>query len=263
MTSRMVQNVLDAIVARIPGGQLDETVDVVKAGDPSQPVTGIVTTFLATYAVLQRAVDLGANLVITHEPIFYNHLDETDWLEGDPVYTAKRQWIEKNGLVVWRFHDYWHRHQPDGILAGITAALGWQAYADPSALPLYTITPTPLGDLAKIFKKKLDISMVRVVGALDMPCRRVGVLVGAAGGRFQMHALRRDMDVLVVGELNEWETCEYVRDAIAMGQQKALIVLGHANSEEAGMAWLVDWLADVVPGVRVTHVPAGDPFRFV
>jgi hypothetical protein len=28
------------------------------------------------------------------------------------------------------------------------------------------------------------------------------------------------------------------------------------------MAWLVEWLSPLVPGVTITHVPAGDPFRF-
>lgn len=261
--SLTVQNVLDAIIARIPGGRLEDTVDVIKAGDPLQPVTGIVTTFLATCDVLKQAVNLGANLVITHEPVFYNHLDRVDWLGDDPVYRAKLRLIEENRLVVWRFHDYWHRHVPDGILTGVVQALGWGEYADPSGLPLYVIPQTPLGDLVQVFKNKLNIGTVRIVGALDMPCRRVGLMVGAMGGNYQIYALQQDIDVLVVGEINEWETCEYVRDAIAVGQQKALVILGHANSEEPGMAWLVDWLADVVPGVPVTHVPAGDPFRFV
>ncbi len=261
--SQTIQSVIDAIIARIPGGRLDETVDVFKAGDPSQPVTGIVTTFLATYAVLKQAADLGANLVITHEPIFYNHLDRVDWLGDDPVYKAKLKLIQDRKLVVWRFHDYWHRHQPDGILAGVTAALGWQYDLDPSGLPLYIIPQISLGDLAQVFKNKLGIGTVRVVGALDMPCHRVGMVAGAMSGEHQIHALRREIDVLVVGEINEWETCEYVRDAIALGQKKALIVLGHANSEEPGMAWLVDWLHEVVPGVPVTHIPTGDPFLFV
>jgi hypothetical protein len=53
-----------------------------------------------------------------------------------------------------------------------------------------------------------------------------------------------------------------VRDAIDQGQKKALIILGHANSEEPGMKWLVNWLQPRLPDVRVTHLPAGDPFRF-
>ena len=48
------------MVSRSIQDSIEGSVDVIKAGDPSQPVTGIVTTFLATHEVLQRAVDLGA-----------------------------------------------------------------------------------------------------------------------------------------------------------------------------------------------------------
>jgi hypothetical protein len=44
------------------------------------------------------------------------------------------------------------------------------------------------------------------------------------------------------------------------GAGTALIVLGHAISEEAGMAYLAEWLRARVPDVPITHVPAGDPF---
>jgi hypothetical protein len=63
---------------------------------------------------------LGANLVITHEPTFYNHLDETDWLTNDPVFQQKRTYIEQHNLVIWRFHDNLHQHQPDPTMAGIS-----------------------------------------------------------------------------------------------------------------------------------------------
>ncbi len=44
-----------------------------------------------------------------------------------------------------------------------------------------------------------------------------------------------DVEVLLVGEVPEWETVEYVRDASAQGRHKALILLGHEVSEEPGM----------------------------
>jgi putative NIF3 family GTP cyclohydrolase 1 type 2 len=259
-----IQDVIDSIILKIPGAPREETVDTIKIGDPSQSVTGIVTTFLATHAVLRQAVDLGANLVITHEPTFYNHLDEVDWLDGDPVYATKRQVIEKNGLVVWRFHDYWHMHRPDGIMTGVLNALGWDATVDEAYPPVFDIPAMPLDDLAAFLKEKLGIDTLRIVGEPGMVCRRVCFAVGAGGGRGQIHGLSREgVDAIVCGEINEWETCEYARDAMLQGQNKALIVLGHANSEEAGMKWLVEWLAPLVPDIPVTHVPAGDPFRFL
>jgi putative NIF3 family GTP cyclohydrolase 1 type 2 len=230
-----IQDVIDTILQAVPGAPLDDTVDTYKSGDPSQEVTGMVTTFLASYEVIERAIQLGANLIITHEPTYYNHLDEVDWLEEDPVYRAKRKLLDDNRVVVWRFHDYWHRHRPDGILTGMVNALNWE-----------------------------DKAIVDVVGDLDMSCTRVGALLGAVSGKWQIGLLlREDVDVLVCGEINEWETSEYVRDAVAEGRKKALIILGHANSEEPGMRWLVEWLEPKFPGVAITHVPVGDPFHFL
>ena len=52
-----------------------DSVDGVKAGDPSTSAKGIVTTSMATMAVLQQAVKAGANLVITAHPTFYARSD--------------------------------------------------------------------------------------------------------------------------------------------------------------------------------------------
>ena len=72
-----------------------------------------------------------------------------------------------------------------------------------------------------------------------------------------------DVDAIICGESPEWETCEYVRDACAQGRSKALIVLGHAPSEEGGMDHFAKWLAPRIPGIPVKFVPAGNPFRVV
>jgi putative NIF3 family GTP cyclohydrolase 1 type 2 len=71
-TPPTIQEIIDRILAATPYASGQDTVDTVKTGDPRQPVTAIVTTFLASYAVIERAVAAGANLIITHEPIFYN-----------------------------------------------------------------------------------------------------------------------------------------------------------------------------------------------
>src|SRR5437762_144605 len=88
-----------------------DTVDTFKAGDPDTPVTGIAVTMMATLDVLQRAAAAGDNLIITHEPTFFDHMDVADQLpekDKDPVLTEKKLFISKHGLVIWRFHDHWH-----------------------------------------------------------------------------------------------------------------------------------------------------------
>ncbi len=65
------------------------------------------------------------------------------------------------------------------------------------------------------------------------------------------------------GEIQEWETAEYVRDAREKGQQFSLIVLGHIASEEPGSQYMVTGLKEKVPGVKVTHVPAKNSLSFM
>ncbi len=283
-----IQDVINIITATVPEAPLEDilgaTRDTIKVGDASQTVKGIVTTFLATSEVIEKAVELGANLVITHEPTFYEDKDETDWLEDDPVYQAKRRLIDENNVVIWRFHDYWHLHRPDGILTGVLQELGWdnQNEAEIRAhlntrvesvedyigmardFTRFNIQPISLLDLAEMFKEKLDIERVRMVGNPAMICSRIALLVGMAGGKFPIEMVGRDdIDVLVCGEINEWETSEYVRDALHFYQEKGLLILGHVNSEESGMKWCADWLRPLLPGMEITHVSAGDPFHFV
>ncbi|MCC6804660.1 MAG: Nif3-like dinuclear metal center hexameric protein [Anaerolineae bacterium] len=255
-----IQAMIDTILRDLQVAPLSKTVDVVVAGDPAQEVTGIVTTFLATCEVLQQAVDAGANFIITHESPHYMHQALPVWLKDDPVYRAKWQFIADNRLVIWRFHDYCHRHQQDGIVTGVARALGWTDYADPAAPNVFKLPTLPLSDLAAQVSERLDSRRTKVVGHDEMPCSKVALLVGFPGSEWQIKALRGDIDVLVTGEMHEWETCEYVRDAIYQGQSKALIVTGHEVSEEAGMAYLVDWLRPRFPGVPITHIPSGDPF---
>jgi hypothetical protein len=54
-----------------------------------------------------------------------------------------------------------------------------------------------------------------------------------------------------------------VQDAAAQGRHKALILLGHAVSEEAGMEECARWLQTILPGMQVAFIPAGEPFQMV
>lgn len=258
-----IQSVVDLILERCPGGNPNRTLDTFESGDPSVPVRGIVVTFMATCQVLEKAVELGANLVITHEATFYNGHDEIAWLQDDCVYESKKKFIEDHGLVIWRFHDGPHRQIPDGIVKGMALKLGWEC--DPIRKSVFEIEPVTVRDLAQLCKECLNVQVVRVAGDLDTVCSRISLKVGSCGGHPQIEMYQKsDVDVVICGESPEWETCEYVRDANTFGKKKALIVMGHANSEEAGMEWIAEWMRTFLPQpIPVLHVPAGDPFQYV
>ena len=213
-----------------------ETVDTFKAGNPDTPVSGIAVTMMATMDVLQRAAAHGQNFVITHEPTFYNHLDVPEGMDaGDPVWREKREFIEKHGMVVWRFHDHWHRRKPDGILAGMVHAMGWEKYQQEENPYFFTMSERTLEALAAEVAKKLGSPVLRVVGEPGMKVTRIAFSPGSAGFVRETHALEMDnVEVLLVGETREWETVEYAADAVSEGRKKALIVIGHIPSEQAG-----------------------------
>ena len=238
-----------------------DTVDTIKAGDPSTPVTGIAVTFLDTMDVLREANRRGANLVITHEPTFYNHRDDTAFFADDPVYREKLAFIQQHHMVVFRLHDVIHSVSPDPIATALVEALGWKPYAEASNPFRATIPKSTLEKLSVELAKKLDAKTVRVIGDPNLTITRAAILPGASGLQKQVLALRSgDVEVLVVGEAAEWEAVEYVRDASAQGRHKAMIVLGHEVSEEPGMKKCAEDIRALFPNLQVVHIPAGQPF---
>jgi putative NIF3 family GTP cyclohydrolase 1 type 2 len=239
-----------------------DTVDTFKAGNPDTAVTGIAVTMMATMDVLQRASAKGLNFVITHEPTFYSHLDTPEGIpESDPVWAEKRAFIEKHGMVVWRFHDHWHMRKPDGIEAGMVRSLGWEKFQSSENQYLFVMPETTVKKLAEEVAHKLDSPVVRVVGQPEMKVKKVGFSPGAAGFETETHALERDdVQVLLVGETREWETVEYAADAVTQGRSKALIVIGHVASEQGGMEECTRWLKRFVQKVPIEFVATKEPF---
>jgi putative NIF3 family GTP cyclohydrolase 1 type 2 len=233
--------------------------DTFKAGKPDTPVRGIATSGMSTFDLLRRAAADGKNFVITHEPTFYNDRDVTTTLEADPVYLAKQKFIAEHDLVLWRFHDHAHAMKPDPLVAGSARALGWTQYASPTEPRLYVLPATTLGELAADIARKLGDHAIRIAGDPAMKVSRV-----ALGPGYGMPALTAGVDVSVGGEIAEsGGNTEYVLDAVAAGQPKGMIMLGHMMSEDHGMREVADWLKTFLTDVPIAFIPAGEPFSRV
>ena len=254
------QEIVSRIQQQLAGQKINwrtETVDTFKAGDPETPVAGIATTGMATFGVLKRAAKANRNFVITHEPTFYNHQDVTTALAQDPTYMAKQRFIRENRLVVWRFHDHAHMLRPDPLVAGSARALDWTTYASPNEPRIYVLPPTTLGALAAEVTRRLNGRAIRVSGDPSMKVTRV-----ALGPGYGVPALMTAVDVAVGGEASEsGGNAEYIADAMAAGQPKGMIVLGHMLSEDFGMREVGDWLRGFLTEVPIDWIPAGEPFE--
>lgn len=255
------QQVIDRIETDLGTSFPPNTVDTYKAGDPSTPVTGIVTTFLPTMSVLREAVAQGKNLILTHEPTFYNHQDSTTALSNDPVYREKLAFLQQHHLVVFRLHDTIHMARPDRIVDAFVQQAGWRTYADAGDQRFFTLPRTTVKNLASDLSRRFNAQAMRIVGDPEMPVSHVALRVGASGVARQIEALEHPgVEVLVAGEASEWETVEYVRDAALQGRHLALILLGHEASEEIGMKLFATRVQQLFPGLPVAFVAAGEPY---
>ena len=268
-----VQDVIDKILLDMCGGhKFEQTCDIITVGSSESVVTGIITTFMATFDVIQEAVRLGANLIITHEPTWFNGLDKTEWCENDSIYLAKRKYLEEHGITVWRLHDHMHMgSETDYIYKGLLDELDWHQYVQPDEKEpwIYEIPETTVAGMADFFKEKLDMDVIQIIGDPDMKVKRVGILVGGGSlglgvETMPMEVMERDnLDLMVVGDITEWTICAYINDAYQMGYKKAMLTLGHERSEEAGMKYMAPWLKERFGDIPVTFVDAKEPFKYL
>ena len=248
-----------------------DSVDGVKAGDPSIIAKGVVTTSMATMAVLQQAVKTGANVVITAQPTFYGRADVPTPPAGrgganqpamtpDRVFTAKNEFIIRNKIVVFRLSEHWRQRQPDPHAEGIAAALRWAKYQAAGDPQRFQIPALRLNALASSVKSALrSRGGVRVIGDPQTMVQRVGLLPGTTPIQAALKMLP-NVDAIVAGEVREWESVEYARDKVFSGEKKALILVGRVVSEEPGMNVCAGWLKTFVSEAPVRHISAGDPY---
>jgi putative NIF3 family GTP cyclohydrolase 1 type 2 len=231
------------------------------AGSADTPVTGIATIMMATLEMIERAQAAGKNFIITHEPTFWSHLDDVSQLKDDDVYKYKLDFIERNKMAVFRFHDHWHGRKPDGIATGMAGELGWERYQDADNPRLFTLPQTSLERLASELATKLKAETIRVVGDRGLKVQRVIANWGYLSEFPGIPLLARpDIDVLIAGEAREWEVVEYAQDLITLGKKKALVLLGHVVSEQAGMEYCAEWLKGFVTEVPVEYLEEKNPF---
>lgn len=240
----------------------ERTVDVLLEGDPGAEITGIAVSMMATQDVLQAAVDRGANLVVTHEPLYYDHHNKIETLREDPLYLEKRSFISQKGLNVFHFHDHWHGMKVDGIAKGMALALDWVQYSSDTSFRRFSFPGRTLGELVLELKRKLGAQTLRYVGDDALEADNLSVSWGYVERDNGIRLLNaEDRTILLVGETREWELVEYAYDARCFGLPKALVVLGHIPSEEAGMEYCADWIRSFAGAVPVQFVKNGDPFR--
>ena len=251
----------DTVIAggsyRAPGA----LVDGFRAGDADVEIRGVVVAARASNGVLRRAVELGANIVISRQA-FYGDSQDRPVSKPEPALAEKIAFIARNNLAVLRLQD--PRIGPAGVAIttafaeGAGLARGRRTDLNPAEGLVYATAPTPVVEIVRRVKASVPTSTVRLVGDPQMPVR--GVAVATETNRPNALApliSRPDVNLLIAGEVHETETTPYVMDAIALGHRKALLLVGSIAMEEPPARRLAEWLRNLTDR-PVTYVPSNE-----
>lgn len=253
--------IMDILFSMADMTGFENTCDTLKCGSAEKEVKKVGVTMFPTVDVIKRAYEWGTDLLIVHEPLYYNHMDNhTD----EKVEVKKRDLLESTAMTVYRYHDHSHIARPDMISVGMFEALGLDGEYeyDPDGLVRYHLSEkmTPR-DLASLMEKRLDIKHLRIAGGVDIPMRVLSGKFGSPGGVGR--ELRNEKsEIILVGEVCEWADCEYARDAAQLGFKKAVIAMGHIPSERNGMVYISDILKEKCPDIEVKYFESGEVFQY-
>jgi hypothetical protein len=324
------QQIIDRVKKQIGVEWAGDEVDTFKAGDPSTIVTGVAVTSMATLDVLQKAVQAGANLVVTGAPTFYSRADlsapaargvgpaaarggppgggnrgspgaapapSPATISGpgtgasapmppapalppsvvpappspfggpapstappDPVYAGKNAFIDTHKVVIFRLTQHWNQRKPDPRAQGLAAAMGWTKYTAADDALHYDVPGLTLESLATQLKKTLGTrGGLRAIGDRHIAVRKIGLLPGYTTIQAAI-AMMPTVDVIITGEVQEWESATYAQDVAFAGLKKGFISIGRVVNEAAGMQVCAGWLKTIVPEVPVRFISAGDPY---
>ncbi len=269
-----------------PSGQ-DDRNDTIKYGDGTKECTGVAVTCFASSDVIREAASRNLNLIICHECVFWNNDDKTKQYADNPIYLAKKKLLDDTGVTIFRNHDHIHGGMPmkegkpnmDNIYGGIMEELGWKPYLQRwENMPLmYQIPQTTARGLADEFIDRFGLTGLRVVGDPDTPTSIVYFCEHAQGRRMGPKSddiveddeliqtiIDYDVDVIVPLEIIDWTVTSFIRDSAQLGRPRAILEMGHFNTEELGMRHICSYLPQVIENaVPVEYIQSGDTFSYI
>ena len=260
----IVKDIMNKLFSLAEEREYSPTGDILKAGDEKKEVTKVGVTMFPTVDVIKAAKKWGAELLIVHEPLYFNGKEEVD--ASDKVATLKKKLVEESDISIYRYHDHPHYTTPDVIAEGEFKALELKGRMETTdvfdLLRFYPDEPVTAVELAKLIEKKLGVKHVRICGARDIKSKTISSVFGSGGVIAFDELKREESEIVIVGETCEWAYGEYARDAAALGINKSLLILGHVGSERDGMVYTKEILEKLCPELTVKYFECGEVYSY-
>lgn len=234
-------------------------IDRIFIGNEDKDVEKVATCMVITPDVLRAVVKWGADIIVTHEPTFHRDNEEI-W--DFPPYAFKLELLEKYDIPVCRWHDSPHYGKTDYVSASFIKKMNWKGTFDGKFTFVFDTPVTPL-EVAEDIREKMNIRQPRIAGRRDGEVKKISIQLGQRGPKPYLAMLENDVNLIIGGEVCEWESVEPIRDMAQVGMQKTAIVLGHAASERYVMQDLADYINHSIDGVLAKYFECGDIYSYI
>ena len=241
----------------------DATCDHFLHGDPETEVTGLACAWTATNVSLRQAADLGCNMFITHEPVFFPRKHKGH-PKAEQVAQMKRDLADELGMAVFRCHDTWDRFPEIGIPDAWGTFLGFETEPrDPMSfykickLGGVTVEEAAQKVLEKV--KTLNQETVLVFGDRTKTVHRMGIGTGAICNMPDM--LEMEPDILLVTD----DAFGSPPDGLmAADLDIPVLIVNHAVAEKPGMELMPGYFAEQFPGLKTEYIDNAEfPYSIV
>lgn len=232
------------------------------AGRQDKEVETVYIALDATNEVIEDAVRVGADMLLTHHPLIFKKLSRvnTDDFIGRRIYALIRNDI-----------SYYAMHTNFDVMGMADAAADELGLKDREVLNVTfedEISKEGCGrvgrlqnrmsleELAGLVKKNFHVPNVRVFGDLGDIVEKAAVMPGS-GGSYIRDAICAGADVMITGDIDHHEGI----DAVAQGI--TVIDAGHYGIEKLFIPYMEEFLKRELPMLRIYKAEFCEPFTVI
>lgn len=256
------KEILDFITSLYPlenASDFDKGKIGMQFGSYNAKVEKVVLALDTTKEVVDEAIELGANLIISHHPFMFAPLVNLNY---DTPFGKKLTKVFENKLNIMAFHTNYDVGE-NGMNDVLAEKLGLtdihyltSEINNDSFVRVGSIEECTLKDFCEIVKKVFDHPTVRCAGNLEKKIKKVAI-VGGSGSTEFFQALRSDADCFVTGQVPHHLGIE------AVDNDFGLIEVSHAI-EFYGIENLQKQLKEAFPEIEFVITKTNqEPFKFI
>lgn len=220
--------------------------------EPERKVGGVIVSLDVTNEVIDRAIETGADVIISHHPLFFGGLGNINALTFDGARAVR---LAKHNIAVMSFHTRLDA-LPGGVNDVLAERIGLRdvsVVGDEGMVRIGTLEcDTDVFEFAKAVKDKLSYgdgerAAAVAVSPSGKAVRRVAVLGGSGGDDIKV-AAQAGADTYITGELKYHERLS----ATDFGVN--LICAGHFFTEYPVCDFLLSKISELCPDIRAEIV---------